>query len=135
MSTDQRYFEGVGRRKTSTARVRITPSEKQDHTVVINERGTIEDYFEVEKDQKTLLAPLSVLGTESFHISIHVNGGGKVGQVDAIQLGLARALEKYDSGLRRQLKDNQYLTRDPRIKERKKPGLKKARRSPQWSKR
>lgn len=135
MSTDQRYFEGVGRRKTSTARVRITPSEKQDHTVVINDTVELSNYFEVAKVRNSILAPLSVLGAETFYISIHVNGGGKIGQADAIQLGLARALEKYDSGLRRQLKDNNYLTRDPRIKERKKPGLKKARRSPQWSKR
>lgn len=128
------YIEGVGRRKTSTARVRITPSSKKTHSFLINEEP-IEKYFDLEDHQKTASKPLNILGTEVFDITVHVNGGGVAGQADAIQLGLARAIEKNDETLRKQLKDNGYLTRDPRVKERKKPGLKKARRAPQWAKR
>jgi small subunit ribosomal protein S9 len=131
---ESRYFEGVGRRKRSTARVRITPSQKNEHTMTVN-GVDYTNYFSLESARRTILGPLNVLGTETFTISVHVRGGGVQGQADAIQLGLARALELYDSGLHKQLKDNNYLTRDPRVKERKKPGLKKARRSPQWSKR
>lgn len=128
------YFEGVGRRKTSSARVRITPSSKKSHTIIVNDKP-LADFFDVVEQQNDLQKPLSVLGTENFEISIRVYGGGVAGQVGASQLGLARALMKYDETLKKQLKDNGYLTRDPRVKERKKPGLRKARRSPQWSKR
>ena len=85
--------------------------------------------------QNNVVKPLSVLGVEHFDITVKATGGGVTGQADAIQLGLARALVKYDDNLKKQLKDNNYLTRDPRGKERKKPGLKKARKSPQWAKR
>jgi small subunit ribosomal protein S9 len=128
------YYEGVGRRKSSTARVRVTLSRKKEHSIVVNDKS-LQDYFDLNEHQSNVLKPLSVLGVENFDITVKVNGGGIAGQADAIQLGLSRALVKYDENLKKQLKDNAYLTRDPRVKERKKPGLKKARKSPQWAKR
>lgn len=128
------YYEGVGRRKSATARVRLTLSRKKEHSIVVNDKA-ITEYFDIAEHQNNVIKPLSVLGVENFDITIKVSGGGITGQADAIQLGLARALVKYDESLKKQLKDNNYLTRDPRGKERKKPGLKKARKSPQWAKR
>lgn len=128
------YYEGVGRRKSATARVRVTLSRKKEHSIVVNDK-VITEYFDIAEHQTNVIKPLSVLGVENFDITVKVSGGGITGQADAIQLGLARALVKYDENLKKQLKDNNYLTRDPRGKERKKPGLKKARKSPQWAKR
>jgi len=128
------YFEGIGRRKTSSARVRITPSTKKTHAIVVNDLA-IDKYSDLEDKITSVKKPLSVLATEIFDISVHVDGGGITGQAEAIQLGLSRALVKYDETLKKQLKDNGYLTRNPRAKERKKPGLKKARKAGQWSKR
>lgn len=128
------YYEGVGRRKSATARVRVTLSRKKEHSIVVNDKA-ITEYFDIAEHQTNVIKPLSVLGVENFDITVKVSGGGITGQADAIQLGLARALVKYDENLKKQLKDNNYLTRDPRGKERKKPGLKKARKSPQWAKR
>jgi small subunit ribosomal protein S9 len=128
------YYEGVGRRKSATARVRVTLSRKKEHSIVVNDKS-ITEYFDIAEHQNNVIKPLSVLGVENFDITVKVSGGGITGQADAIQLGLARALVKYDENLKKQLKDNNYLTRDPRGKERKKPGLKKARKSPQWAKR
>lgn len=128
------YYEGVGRRKAATARVRVTLSRKKEHSILVNDKS-LKDYFDLSDHQNNVTKPLSVLGVENFDITVKVTGGGVTGQADAIQLGLARALVKYDESLKKQLKDNNYLTRDPRGKERKKPGLKKARKSPQWAKR
>ena len=128
------YYEGVGRRKAATARVRVTLSRKKEHSIVVNDKS-LQEYFDLTDHQNNVMKPLSVLGVENFDITIKVTGGGVTGQADAIQLGLSRALVKYDEALKKQLKDNNYLTRDPRVKERKKPGLKKARKSPQWAKR
>ena len=128
------YYEGVGRRKAATARVRVTLSRKKEHSILVNDKS-LKDYFDLSDHQNNVTKPLSVLGIENFDITVKVTGGGVTGQSDAIQLGLARALVKYDESLKKQLKDNSYLTRDPRGKERKKPGLKKARKSPQWAKR
>jgi small subunit ribosomal protein S9 len=128
------YYEGVGRRKAATARVRVTLSRKKDHNIIVNNKS-LQEYFDLTDHQHNVVKPLSVLGVEHFDITVKVTGGGVTGQADAIQLGLARALVKYDDNLKKQLKDNNYLTRDPRGKERKKPGLKKARKSPQWAKR
>jgi len=100
----------------------------------VNDKS-LQEYFDLSDHQNNVIKPLSVLGVENFDITVKVTGGGVTGQADAIQLGLARALVKYDESLKKQLKDNNYLTRDPRGKERKKPGLKKARKSPQWAKR
>ena len=128
------YYEGVGRRKSSTARVRITLSRKKETSLIVNDKP-ISEYFDLAEQQNNIIKPLSVLGVENFDITVKVSGGGITGQADAIKLGIARALVKYDETLKKQLKDNNYLTRDPRVKERKKPGLKKARKSPQWAKR
>ncbi len=128
------YYEGVGRRKAATARVRVTLSRKKEHSIIVNDKS-LQEYFDLSDHQNNVIKPLSVLGVENFDITVKVTGGGVTGQADAIQLGLARALVKYDESLKKQLKDNNYLTRDPRGKERKKPGLKKARKSPQWAKR
>lgn len=133
-TTASYYYEGVGRRKSATARVRITLSRKKEHSFVVNDKA-ITEYFDLVEQHTNIMKPLSVLGVENFDITVKVSGGGITGQADAIQLGIARALVKYDESLKKQLKDNTYLTRDPRGKERKKPGLKKARKSPQWAKR
>jgi small subunit ribosomal protein S9 len=127
------YFEAVGRRKTSTARVRVFMHSKKKNEITVNDKPLTE-FFDVEELQSKVVAPLKVLAGGA-DVSIKVHGGGTTGQADAAQLGLARALVKFDSELKKQLKDNGLLTRDPRQKERKKPGLKKARRAPQWAKR
>jgi len=127
------YYEGVGRRKEATARVRIYPGGEGN--IVVNDRP-LEDYFSRPMDIIHLKAPLEVTETGgSYDISVLVNGGGIKGQAGAIQLGIARALLKVDPDLRPPLRHGGYLTRDARVKERKKPGLKKARKAPQYTKR
>ena len=126
------YFEGVGRRKSSTARVRIT---KGSGKFIINER-TLDEYFPTERDNKTVTAPLHVLGNQSgYDISVLVKGGGVIGQADSVSLGLARAILKMDPELRMELSHAGLLSRDARVKERKKPGLKGARKAPTYTKR
>jgi small subunit ribosomal protein S9 len=126
------YYEGVGRRKTSTARVRLSAGEG---TVTCNER-TGPDYFPRPGDLDLVLAPLATAGLAGkYNISIQVKGGGITGQVGASQLGVARALLKIDSELRPAMRKAKMLTRDPREKERKKPGLKRARKAPTYTKR
>lgn len=127
------YYEGVGRRKEATARVRIYPGGEGN--IVVNDRP-LEDYFSRPMDIIHLKAPLEVTETEGrYDISVFVNGGGIKGQAGAVQLGIARALLKADPDLRPPLRQGGYLTRDARVKERKKPGLKKARKAPQYTKR
>jgi len=127
------YYEAVGRRKTATARVRLFPNG--DGSVVINDKP-MEQYFPRGVDVLTLKSPLQATGTEHrFNISIKVTGGGISGQAGAVQLGIARALLKVDPDLRPVLRKGGYLTRDARAKERKKPGLKRARKAPQYTKR
>jgi small subunit ribosomal protein S9 len=127
------YYEGVGRRKTATARVRLFPGG--DGTIVINERP-LDTYFVRGKDIVRLKGPLEATGMEShFNVSVKVKGGGVTGQSDAVRLGIARALVKSDPDLRPVLHKGGFLTRDARVKERKKPGLKKARKAPQYTKR
>jgi len=131
--TDTKYFEAVGRRKTSSARVRITPSDKTK--VTINELD-YKAYFKTEDLQdKSIESLVKVLPEKSFEITVKVSGGGINGQSESVRLGIARALELFDSELRGNLKKEGFLTRDGRAKERRKFGLKKARKSPQWSKR
>jgi small subunit ribosomal protein S9 len=127
------YFEGIGRRKAATARVRIMSGSG---TFVINEKP-LEEYFPTERDNKTVTDPLSVLaGSRSdYDISVLVKGGGVIGQADSIRLGLARAILKMDPELRTELSHAGFLSRDARIKERKKPGLKGARKAPTYTKR
>ncbi len=127
------YYEGIGRRKQSTARVRLFPGGTG--RLVINDRDGGE-YLSRAGDFEIVVQPLTVIGQErSYDITVHVNGGGVTGQRDAIQLGLARALLKLDPELKPQLRDAELLTRDARVKERKKPGLKRARKAPTYTKR
>jgi small subunit ribosomal protein S9 len=131
--TEQYYYEGVGRRKTSTARVRIYPGG--DGTFIVNDRPVTE-YFPRIGDVEHLMAPLRVVeGEGRFNVSVHVNGGGVTGQAGAVQHGLARALLRSDPELRPILRKRGYLSRDARMKERKKPGLKRARKAPTYTKR
>ncbi len=126
------YFYGTGRRKNSIARVRVyTGSGK----ITINERD-IDDYFGLETLKLIVRQPLAAAGVEGkFDLVVRVGGGGVSGQAGAIRHGLSRALLQYDENLRPVLKKAGFLTRDPRMKERKKYGLKAARRAPQFSKR
>ena len=127
----ERYVEGVGRRKESVARVRITPGKGG---MVVNGKK-LEEFFSVPRHRDYALSPLKKLGIESLAVSAQVTGGGIMGQASAIRHGLARAIVAQDEGYRGQLRSLGYLTRDSRAVERKKYGLKKARKSPQWSKR
>jgi small subunit ribosomal protein S9 len=128
-----RYIETVGRRKTSTARVRITPASK--HTVQVNGKSP-DEYFPTATLSSHVSAPFEVEGlTQAFTVTVLVKGGGISSQSEAVRHGIARALSRFEISLRIPLKKEGYLTRDPRMKERRKFGLKKARRAPQWSKR
>lgn len=127
------YYEGIGRRKRASARVRLFPGGTGK--IVINDKDGRE-YMPRVGDVEIFLEPLSTIGQEnSYDITVHVNGGGISGQRDAIKLGVARALLKIDPDLRPRLKEGKYLTRDARVKERKKPGLKRARKAPTYTKR
>lgn len=127
-----RYYEAVGRRKTSTARVRLYPG---DGKIVVNERPA-EEYFKRPNELLTMKRPLVVTDTgSSYNISVLVTGGGTSGQAGAVSHGIARALCVADENLRAVLKKNGLLTRDARAKERKKYGLKRARKAPQYTKR
>lgn len=126
------YFYGTCRRKNSVARVRVYNGTGK---ITINDRD-IDDYFGLETLKLIVRQPLAVAGVEGkFDIVVRVAGGGVSGQAGAIRHGLSRALLVYDENLRGELKKAGFLTRDPRMKERKKYGLKAARRAPQFSKR
>lgn len=125
------YF-ATGRRKKSVARVELIPGTG---AVTINGKS-IDEYFGLETLKLIVRQPLTVTNTDSkLDVICKVTGGGFTGQAGAIRHGIARALLEYDENLRSALKEEGFLTRDPRMKERKKPGLKKARRAPQFSKR
>jgi small subunit ribosomal protein S9 len=125
-------YYGTGRRKKSIARVRLVPGSG---AVKINDRD-IDDYFGLATLKVIVRQPLTLTNTQSrFDVLCKVTGGGYTGQAGAIRHGIARALLKADEELRPDLKKAGFLTRDPRMKERKKYGLKKARRAPQFSKR
>lgn len=125
-------YYGTGRRKKSIARVRLVPGEGN---ITVNNRD-IEEYFDYETLKRDIRMPLTLTETLSkFDVIATVKGGGYTGQAGALRHGIARALTKFDGGLRGPLKKAGYLTRDARAKERKKYGLKGARRSPQFSKR
>jgi small subunit ribosomal protein S9 len=129
---EKKYHEGVGRRKTAVARVRLS---KGSGSVTVNEL-TADKFFSMKKLLAVAIAPLANLNmAKDFDISAHVKGGGVSAQAEAIRHGVARALVKTDETLKKSLRDLGFLTRDPRMVERKKYGLKKARRSPQWAKR
>lgn len=131
--TDQYYYEGVGRRKTATARVRIYPGG--EGTFIVNDRP-VEEYFPRVGDMESLMAVLRDAEQEGrVNVSVHVSGGGITGQTGAVRHGIARALLKLDPELRQILRESGHLTRDARMKERKKPGLKRARKAPTYTKR
>ena len=123
---------GTGRRKTSVARVRLVPG---DGKIVVNKRD-IENYFGLETLKVIVKQPLNLTGTtDKYDVLVNVHGGGFTGQAGAIRHGISRALVQADAEIKPVLKRAGFLTRDPRMVERKKYGLKKARRSPQFSKR
>ena len=128
-----RYWEGVGRRKTAVARVRIfTRGEKE---FLVNEKK-LSNYFSVSFLDEKAISPLKLLKLlDKFRITVKVRGGGVDAQAEAIRHGLSRALIKFNPNFRKKLKKAGFLTRDSRMKERKKFGLKRARRAPQWQKR
>jgi small subunit ribosomal protein S9 len=128
------YVEGIGRRKTATARVRLTPAKET--TIVVNNKPVVE-YFKHLSLQKDIQSVLDTkdAGIEDYSITAHVSGGGTSSQAEAIRLGIARALVKEKADRRTPLKILGFLMRDPRSVERKKFGLKKARKRPAWSKR
>ena len=128
-----KYFEAVGRRKTSIARVRLfTLGEK---TFLVNKKP-LEVYFPTSELQQVVTAPLVTMKfLDKFKISAIVKGGGSSSQAQALSHGIARALVLFNPDFRKRLKKAGYLTRDPRMRERKKFGLKRARRAPQWQKR
>ncbi len=127
------FFEGVGRRKESTARVRISGGAG---VFTVNEKA-FEAYFNRLGDQEAILASLQAAGQDraTYDITVVVRGGGVTGQTDSVKLGLARALIKLNPDFGAPMRKAGLLTRDPRIKERKKPGLKRARKAPTYTKR
>lgn len=129
-----RYYYATGKRKTSIAKVRLVPTKK-DAEILINETP-LKEYFILSEQRETVVAPLKLVGMEkALNASIVVRGGGPTGQCEAIRHGISRALLEIDPMLRPTLKKAGFLTRDPRVKERKKPGLHRARRAPQFAKR
>lgn len=128
----ERYTEAVGRRKTSIARVRLTPAAKASYEINGKE---LEAFFPVAEHRETVKSPFKTEGTGTYKITALLSGGGVAGQADALRHAIARALIDIDPNLRGALKIQGFLKRDPRAKERRKFGLKKARKAPQWSKR
>jgi small subunit ribosomal protein S9 len=127
-----RYYQGTGRRKSATARVRLYPG---DGSIMVNDKP-VEEYFSRRRDVLHLTEPLEATATkDSFDVTVKVKGGGIFGQAGAVRHGIARALLEADPNLRPTLRKGGFLTRDPRAKERKKPGLKRARKAPQYTKR
>jgi small subunit ribosomal protein S9 len=127
------YFEGIGRRKEATARVRVANGSGK---FIVNEKD-VDQYFTRLGDVHEILLPLTATGQErtGYDISVKVNGGGVTGQTDAVKLGLTRALVKMNGEWNSTMRKAGLLTRDARIKERKKPGLKRARKAPTYTKR
>jgi small subunit ribosomal protein S9 len=126
------YYYGVGRRKTSVAQVRYYPSG--DGQVIVNGKP-YDEFFTRIADVNAAVAPLHAAGLGSYRVTAKIVGGGVTGQAGAMMQGLARALVEYNPDLRHPLRQGGFLTRDPRMKERKKPGLKRARKAPQYTKR
>jgi small subunit ribosomal protein S9 len=127
------YYEGIGRRKESTARVRVMSGSGN---FIVNEKP-LDGYFNRLGDMQAILAPIEAAGEnrEALDVTVVVKGGGVTGQTSAVQLGVARALVKMNPDLRPVMRKGGFLTRDARIKERKKPGLKRARKAPTYTKR
>jgi small subunit ribosomal protein S9 len=130
--SEVRYYEGIGRRKRATARVRLYPGDGQ---IAINDKP-LDQYFGRFQDQQQAIEPLKLTNNEGrYNLMAVVKGGGITGQAQAIRQGLARALQLVDPELRAALREAGFLTRDSREKERKKVGLKRARKAPQYTKR
>ncbi len=128
-----RYFKAIGRRKTSTAQVRLF--RQGEKTFLVNEKP-LEKYFPLFELQQIILSPLDKMSClDRFKVSVKVRGGGINSQAEAVRHGIAKALILFDPDFRKQLKKAGFLTRDSRMRERKKFGLKRARRAPQWQKR
>ena len=127
------YYEGIGRRKEATARVRLASGSGK---FIVNDKQA-EAYFTRLGDLDSILAPMITAGHDraQYDISVQVKGGGVTGQTDAVQLGVARALVKINPELVPVLRKGGFMTRDARVKERKKPGLKRARKAPTYTKR
>lgn len=133
LKTKTKYVEAVGRRKTSIARVRLEEASSQ--SVIINGKDLV-DYFPTKAEQKAVWDAFNEANIPvKFKVSVKVLGGGFASQAVAIRHSISRALEKHDRSLRKVLKVKGFLKRDPRAKERRKFGLKKARKAPKWSKR
>ena len=131
--SDQVVYTGTGRRKSSVARVRLVPGSGE---ITVNDKKGVDYFQQIQSYIQALRSPLETLGLENeYNIIVRSHGGGLTGQSDAIKLGVARALCELDPENRQPLKAEGYLTRDPRAKERKKYGLRKARKAPQFSKR
>jgi len=129
----KKYIEAIGRRKTAIARVRLTEASKT--TYAVNDRE-LNSYFPTSELQRVVTEPFTLLKTGGkYKITAKINGGGISSQAEAVRLGISRALIEFDKELRGKLKKAGFLKRDPRAKERRKFGLKKARKAPQWSKR
>lgn len=127
------YIEAIGRRKNAIARVRIFTAKKNIYEI---NKKPLEEYFPIDELQKNIKNIFNIIDiSDKFKVSVYTKGGGVTAQSEAISLGIARALEKFDPELRGKLKKEGLLKRDARVKERKKPGLKKARKAPQWKKR
>jgi len=135
MAETNRYYEGIGRRKRASARVRIYPGSEATGSFTVNGKD-VKEFFPRFGDYIILTGPLNdteLMG--KMDISVLITGGGVSGQTGAVRLGLARALVKYDENLRTVLRAHGHMTRDARVKERKKPGLKRARKAPTYTKR
>ena len=131
----RQYYEGIGRRKRASARVRIYPGADASGAFTVNGRD-VQEYFPRFGDYRILTGPLldsELMG--KVDVTVLIQGGGVTGQTSAVRLGLARALIKYDENLRGALRNSGHMTRDARVKERKKPGLKRARKAPTYTKR
>ena len=133
---DNKYTEGIGRRKSAVARVRLFPSGTSKSFIVNGQDQ--KEYFDIERLRQASSAPLKFLDATSrknLGVEVKVRGGGIMAQSEAVALGIARAMVKINEDLKQELRTAGYLTRDPRKVDRKKFGLKKARRAPQWRKR
>ncbi len=131
-SEKQTYFYGTGRRKTSTARVKLVPGSGE---IIINGKPYQELFPRLEHRRQILQPLVATANTGKYNVVVKVEGGGVTGQSGAISHGIARALVSFDEGLKTPLRQQKLLTRDSRVKERKKPGLRRARKAPQYTKR
>jgi small subunit ribosomal protein S9 len=130
-----RYIWAIGRRKTAIAKIKLYPAKGNQNTYLINDRK-IEEYFPAGRIMDIAKDSMALAGQNNkFEVIVKISGGGVNAQAEAMRMGIARALVIFDAELKKSLKDKGYLTRDSREVERKKPGLKKARRAPQWAKR